>query len=180
MGIKNNKFFLRLYDRRLENIDPHDPNLSIEEQALVFNEVVRNPFYYIREVVRIPVAGGVVPYELQRGNLALTFCMLNNLNIIMLLPRQHGKTIGSIVMYSWLYLFATKNSNMIFVNKELADAKLNLDRLKDIINELPPYLVFTHKDNVDNKEMISNAMNGNDIKVMGPAGNETDADKKGK
>lgn len=55
MGIKNNKFFLKLYDKDLRYIDPLDEeNLTLEQQAKIIREVKRNFWYFIREVVRIP------------------------------------------------------------------------------------------------------------------------------
>ena len=67
MDIKNNKFFLRIYDRSLSKIDPHDPNLTQEEQSKVLQECIRNPWYFIREVIRIPVPGKPKKFELHRG-----------------------------------------------------------------------------------------------------------------
>lgn len=96
MGIRNWKFMLCLYDPGLKNVDPHaindsnDPTGSIRERIAV--EAYRNIWYYIRECVRIPVEGGVpIPYELHRGNLAMTWCFANSIDFSATQPRQTGK-----------------------------------------------------------------------------------------
>jgi hypothetical protein len=73
IGIKNNKFFLILFDKDLANVDPYDPKIPLFMKQKIFIECQRNFFYYIREVVRVQSQGGpYVRYKLDRGNLALT------------------------------------------------------------------------------------------------------------
>ena len=143
-GIRNNKFFLILYDRDLAGVDPRDPRLNETMKAKVLRECMINVWYFIREVVRIPVQGGDVGggsrYKLNRGNLALTFGFILNWNMFLELPRQHGKTISAIVFYLWVYNFGTTNSEMMFMNKKHDDSKMNLARLKEIRDALPRYL----------------------------------------
>lgn len=57
-GIKNYKFILKLYDEKLQGVDPHDKNLSLEMQARIQREVTINYWYYIRECILIPSTGG--------------------------------------------------------------------------------------------------------------------------
>ena len=132
-GIKNHRFFLALYDRRLVGVDPRDPHLPMELKAAIANECAHNFWYFIREVVRIPDQGGTVGsgkrYKLHRGNLALNFCLLNNWDIFMELPRQHGKTVSAICWYLWVFNFRTSNSEIMFMNKKHDDSKMNLRRL---------------------------------------------------
>ena len=136
-GIKNNKFMLSLFDPFLAGIDPRDPNLTIEQQARILAEIVKSPWYFLREVVKVPVSGGAVPYELHLGNLFLTWCMISNISCYLLLPRQNYKTVSACAMYLWMYGFGTTNSHMLFFNKELGDAQNNLKRVKDLQEELP-------------------------------------------
>ena len=97
-GIKNNRFFLILYDRDLAGVDPRDPTLNEMMKAKILRECMVNFWYFIREVVVIPVQGGDVgggaKYKLHRGNLAMNWGFLLNWNMFLELPRQHGKTIG--------------------------------------------------------------------------------------
>lgn len=59
-GVKNWNFMLQLYDSKLLNINPHDPNLSLEMKARIQKEVMINYWYYIREVVKINSTGGKI------------------------------------------------------------------------------------------------------------------------
>lgn len=182
LGVKNNKFFLKLYDKNLQGINPFDEDNLTEEQKLRIKiEIQRNPYYFLREIVRIPVSGGLKRFEIHRGNLALIFCMLNCINLVAILPRQHFKTITTVCCYIWIYYFATENTAILFFNKEFGDSKNNLKRFKEIYDELPSYLKApkTKKD-IDNLEYIVNGNNKNSIRAMPAATNEVDADKKGR
>src|SRR5699024_3315919 len=57
LGIKNNKFFLRLYDRDLQGVDPYSPVLPKDLQIKIFIECLINPWYWLREILRIPTDG---------------------------------------------------------------------------------------------------------------------------
>ena len=110
LGIKNNKFFLRLYDKALLDVDPFDEeHLSKEMKARIIREVKINPWYFFREIVRIPETGNLsgTMFKLHRGNLAELWCLLNNVNFILILPRQNFKTQSACAFYSYEYDFGT-------------------------------------------------------------------------
>ena len=153
-GLTNNKFFLLLYDPDLANVDPYDPRLSLMMKQKIFVECQRNFFYYCREVVRVQSQGGpYVKYELNRGNLAMNFCLLNNLNIYAEQPRQTGKTITMDVWYSWVYNFGSMNGSILYFNKKHTDSKRNLTTTKEIIKNLPPYLRMDQAFGTDGKKL---------------------------
>ena len=54
LNITNNKFFLRIYDKKLIDIDPFSENLTYEQKARILKEIKINPWYFIREIIRIP------------------------------------------------------------------------------------------------------------------------------
>lgn len=185
-GIKNNRFMLALIDPDLAGIDPHDKNLSPIMKQKVFRECLANYWYFLREVVRIPDSGstgGGVRYKLHRGNLALNFCMMLNLNIFLELPRQQGKTISALCRYLWIFNFGTTNSEMAFMNKKMDDSKLNLARMKEIRNALPSYLQMAEMITYDGKrvrasntvESLSHPSNGNKIRAVASARNKAHA-----
>lgn len=187
IGCKNNKFMLTLYDKDLAGVDPYDPKLTLIQKQKVFRECLCNFWYFIREVVRIPdqgAVGGGVKYKLHRGNLALNFCMMLNLNIFLELPRQHFKTISAICRYLWLYNFGTSNSEISFMHKKLEESKMNLDRLKEIRDLLPSYLQLSQQFSQDGKkklkptntaEKIVHPLNSNKIKTVPSARNKVAA-----
>lgn len=165
LGIKNWFFMLQLYDPTLTTIDPFaidlktkHTSLSQDQIARVVNECVRNPWYYLREISRIPDQGGTaVPYKANRGNIAQAYCILRGLDSWLELVRQKGKTQSALAIQAWAYNFGTTNSEFIFVNKDGDNAKTNLRRLTDQINLLPEYLQF--KSIVDEEGVRTKARN---------------------
>ncbi len=176
-GIRNNKFFLILYDSDLLGINPRDPRLNLFMKRKILAECMRNFWYFIRAVVQIPVQGGEVGggihYLLTRANLAMNFCFVLNWNIFLEIPRQNGKTVSALCWYLWVFLFGTRNSKMLFLNKKLDDSKSNLQTLKDIREALPDYLRMNSEYGLNGKklkpknnaETISNLSNNNLIKT---------------
>lgn len=178
-GKKNNKFMLVLLDPDLAGINPHDKRLNALMQTKVLREVMNNYWYFIREVVRITDSGstGGAKYKLNRGNLALSFCMSLNLNVFLELPRQQGKTVSALCRYLYLFNFGTTHSNIAFLNKRLEESKENLQRMKDMREALPSYLrmdtILTPDGKVmkatNNVQSLAHITNGNRIKAIASA-----------
>lgn len=181
-GIKNYKFFLYLEDEGLQGVDPYDENLSIEMQLRIKNEVMNNYWYFLREVLVLPEAGGFVHFQLSKLNLALSYCSELDLNTFIEAPRQSGKTIGIQSRMEWVVNYGTINSLIAFQNKKVDDGKTNLKRFKDISSCLPHYL----RDHLDDKKDTKNQMyyeinsNGNKVKVLSTATTEQGADGLGR
>jgi len=184
-GVKNNKFMLALYDESLIGVDPFSPNLTEAQKIAIFRECALNKWYYLREVVRVPVDGIIegIPYKLNMGNLTLSYLKSKNLNQIVILPRQHGKTLGQIIDDSWIMLFAGTNTNIIYSNKEFKDSKKNLKIFKDIRDRLPQFIVSfisNRKSDKDNEEYKLIANRNNTLKAMAAANSDDAADKLGR
>ena len=109
-GRKNWKFFLLLLDEDLVGVNPYDPNLSDAMKFKIQKEVINNYWYYIREVIKIPEAGGYTTYRLNKLNLAISYCMSMNLNCFIEGPRQSGKTVGINIRYTWIDLVPSKSN----------------------------------------------------------------------
>lgn len=183
LGIKNNMFFLKLYDPDLEHVDPHSPYLTEQQIIKIINECIINPWYFLRECVRIPDQGGNgIPYQLNRANLAATFCFLNGIDHYLVIPRQKGKTQSTIAILDWAFLFGTTNSEFMFINKRQEDANNNLDRLKQQRDLLPPYMrmkeVITEEGKIekgqDNVKSLTNPVTNNKI-VTKPSARSVEA-----
>lgn len=180
-GIRNNNFFLCLFDEELVGVDPYDPNLSDTMKLKVQNECMNNYWYFIREIVKIPEAGGFTFYKLNKLNLATSFCMDLNLNTFTEGPRQSGKTIGVLIRYVWVYHFGTINSQMAFSNKRLDDSQLNLKRFNNIFEMLPDYLKsHVSPNDRNNLDYIESAENGNSIKALSSPTTKQNADQLGR
>lgn len=181
-GIKNWNFFLVLFDEELVGVDPYDENLSMAMKLKIQREVINNYWYFIREVIKIPEAGGFTFYKLNKLNLATSFCMDLNLNEFIEGPRQSGKTIGVLCRYVWVYHYGTINSQMAFSNKKLDDSILNLKRFNNIFEMLPDYLK-AHTDSTkdkSNQTYIECFSNKNNIQAMSSPVTKAAADQLGR
>ena len=181
IGIKNYRFMLALLDPDLANVNPHDPNLPLAYKYKILAEVRNNFWYYLREVVRIPAAGEPSKFILNRGNMAFLYLATMNINTILIMPRQTGKTIGAAAFYAYVYNFRTTNTQISLLNKEAKDTRLNLSRIRDIRDLFPSYLRFDAKfSEVNGKKVqvpntatfMENAVNHNKLKTYSRAKNE--------
>ena len=195
LGIKNNAFFLKLYDKGLQGIDPHGPItvMSNELCQRIMAECMRNIWYFLREVCRIPDQGNSkgIPYKLNRANLAATWCFVNNIDHYLTIPRQVGKTQSILANLDWAYLFGTTDSSFAFFATSQELASENLDRLKKQRELLPTYLrlrqdcvidaVLGTRDNeIDNIRKIYNPLNKNTIVTKPKASSKEAAIKLGR
>lgn len=191
-NIKNDKFFLAIYDPGLMGVDPRDPNISREMAVRILRECTINFWYFIREIVRIPVEGGAVDggarYKLHRGNLAMNYLFVHNYDMFVDLPRQHFKTISALVWYLWVYNFGSSNTNMMFINMKHEYAKDNLKKMKNIRAALPEFLqmdaLFDRDGNriktPNTVETMQHPANHNVIKTLPAARSKSQAEGAGR
>lgn len=183
-GVKNYYFMLKLYDETLVGVDPYDPNLTPEQKVRIYTEIRKNKWYFLREVYRLQDPGNDsgIPYRLNVGNLAQSFCQINNINFISLLPRQVGKTQGVLADITWITLFATNNSEIIFMNKQFPDAIENGKRYQTNRDLLPRWLkdIVYDRQDTNNLEKIRVYKLKNEIKIKPAATSVDQAEKLGR
>ena len=180
LGIKNFYFMLEICDTSLIGVNPYQcdkeghTTLSRDQISRIMLECTRNPWYFLREVCRIPDQGGTsIPYRANRGNIAQSWCITKGLDSWLCLPRQQGKTESALAFQVWMYLFGTSNSMFIFVNKDGDNAKNNLRRFQSQIDLLPEYMRCESIVTEDGKRTkakknateMANPINLNSIKV---------------
>lgn len=194
LGIKNNKFFLVLRDPSLQGVDPYSPVLPKDMQIKIFIECLINPWYWLREILRIPVdgmpieVGGGTQYQIDRANVASWYCFLNGFDHMVNKPRQRGKTQDCLAQFNYAYHFANMASTALFFNKDQDQANINLYRLKCQRDMMPSYLqmrmVMTDNGKfdkgIDNTKSIRNPVNNNIIMTMGKATSKESAMKLGR
>ena len=175
---------LELYDEDLVGVNPRDKNLSTEMKFKIYRECCRNYWYFIREVILIPADGAEIPYELNLGNFTMSYIKLENRNFILILPRQHGKTMGEVVFDVWNLCFVTKNTNIVYLNKGKGDAVKNLKLFRDVKSLLPVWMlemfIEDPKADIDNQENKLIAKRNNTLKVVSPGSDPDAADKAGR
>ena len=156
LGVKNNKFFLSLLDKDLRGVNPHDlQDDSLELKQRIAYECKRNPFYFLREVIRVTASGsGGVPYILNRANLAQAWLFFNSIDSFLVMPRQIGKTIGTACLQSWFIYIAAMFCNWGMFCKGIKLQNENVDRLKKLRDALPKWLLHQTTDDTNNKEGI--------------------------
>lgn len=143
-GVKNCTFFLYMNDPSLEFVNPFDEkNLTDDLKKRIIVECTTNPWYFIRECVLIP-ASGIVRYELNLGNLAFTWAVLNNLSVYMVLPRQCGKTFAAAVAILWFTYFGGRNTDSMLYAQTDKNIDNNLGRIRTLRQNLPSYLNLHH------------------------------------
>lgn len=188
LGIKNNKFFLVIYDRSLIGVDPFSEALPLSTKLRIIVECMRNPWYWLREICRVPQDGSAIEpgggseFMIDRTSAAAWYCFINHIDHYLCKPRQTGKTHCALSEIDYGYTFGCKSSTILFANKDAENNKMNLYRLKCHRDMLPRYMQMkTTLDMVGNlvKEKnsvttIRNPVNNNSIKLL-PRANSKDS-----
>ena len=141
LGCKNNKFMLGIYNKDLIDIDPYSYNLSLEQKMEIILECIRNPWYFFRKVVRIPVQGGITKYGLKvnRATLLQNYCNINNINYIVHAPRTQGIELTALMNELYNYIFGY-SIHIQLSSRKVEDCKLQIYRFKELFKNLPDYM----------------------------------------
>lgn len=174
MGIRNHAFPLALINPELEDIDPHDPLLTREQILAIGFEISINPWYYFREVAKVPAQSGITtnPVEANRGNIALWWYFFNHVTVFLIQIRQTGKSFSTDLLTSLLLNVLCKNTKINLLTKDDKLRRENIGRIKDIMGALPYYLQLQTRSDADNGEEITVNVNGNHFKTHLPQMNK--------
>lgn len=175
MGIKNNAFHLSLLDPRLQGVDPHSPDLTDDEKLWIIQECQLNPWYSIREVIRLPPQSGPnpTPYIADRSLIALFWCYYNHIDIGMVKPRQTGKSVGMDALSTQLMALECFSNNIQLITKDSQLRRINVRRLRSMIELLPPYIMPLTASDADNNEVVTVMGRGNNFETaVGQAAKE--------
>lgn len=156
MGVRNYAFLLTLLNPSLRGVDPHSPNLTPEQMQAIGIECRYNPWYLLREVIRIP-GSEPIPYIANRGNIALTWSFLNHIDFILIQPRQTGKSVSTdCIMVGLIQFWFPRKASIGMVTKDDSLRRSNVDRIKEIRDLLPGYLYRRNRTDADNQHEITN------------------------
>lgn len=184
LGVTNNLWPLALHDRRLVGVDPFDEdNLTLEMKALITRECFENPWYYFREIARIPVQGSMIPSPVKanRGNIALWWCYFNHVTTFLIQPRQTGKSVNIASLDRYLLNFGLVHSSIHALTKEDQLRRNDIERLKEYEEVLPSYLRrSTPKKDPNNQEYIYLSSVDNKYESHVPRNDEKGAYKVGR
>lgn len=183
MGLENHAFILALTQPELQGVDPFDPTLSTQMRSKIALEARVNPWYYLREIVRIPIKGSAEPspFIANRANIALMWCFLMHIDIMLIMPRQFGKSVGSDCNTQWVVQIAGTNQSVQLLTKDRELRSKNIERLKAMRSELPWYLnFFDPAIDADNKEEITCMHFKNTLSAAVSQKSPNDAEKVGR
>ena len=162
MGIKNHAFLLALHNPDLEFVDPFDPNLTLDEKEMIAEEVAENPWYFFREILRIPAKGTVegIRFQANRGNIAFIWLFMQHITTMIIMPRQTGKSVVADSTNVYLLIAGGSNIATLIVTKDNNLRVSNIERLKGMFELLPAFLNLRTKQDSNNTENITiNALN---------------------
>ncbi len=183
MGVKNDAFCLALLNPALQGVNPFDPDLTLEMFTMIALECANNPFYYMREVARVPPQSGgdAVPFEGNRGNVALFWSYFNHIMTFLIQIRQTGKSLSTDLLMGLLLNFMCRNTEINLLTKDEILRKTNIERLKKCLDELPPALQQRNpRTDTNNTEAITINSLGNIYKTHVPQSSEKGAYKLGR
>lgn len=181
LKVNNWKFHLALMQPELSGVDPYNPDLDITTKAKIAYECKYNPWYYFREVARIPQSGAVPSKFLaNRGNIALYWSFFNHINFGLLQPRQTGKSVSTdVLMVGLMFIWGYKTTiNLITKDAKLRDA--NIERLKEMRDLLPDYIDMVDRNDADNSELLTCLRLKNRYKTAVARNDKLAADKLGR
>jgi hypothetical protein len=157
MRIKNHAFILALVNQELKGIDPHDPNLTASQVSAIVAECKINPWYFFREVVRAPGQSGedARPFQANRANIALIWSFFNHALFTLIQPRQTGKSFSTDCLMRLLMNVLCKDIEISLLTKNDDLRRKNIQRLKDIGDELPSYIQQKRAADPNNGEQLA-------------------------
>ena len=182
MGIRNHAFMLALVDKSLKGVDPHDPNLSLEVLGKIAKEQTINPWYWFREVARVPSIGGGNPGYLiaNRGVIAALWCYFNHVTAYLVQPRQTGKSLAMELLIVYLCEVGCRKTKIGLLTRSERLRTSTLEKIKETDSCLPAALNFQRKDDARNTFRYTVNALGNRFTAYLPSGSEKTADALGR
>jgi len=165
-GVKNYLFLLALHNPKLENIDPHSKNLTLEEKMMISREISINKWYYFREVARAPASSGQLedtPFLANGGSIAVIWGFFAEIADLILHEqiRQTGKSFTARHIARGLLSYWTFNTEIGLFTKDNPLRVDTIESLKKIEESIPPWIRFTSKKDVNNSQSITCLRNKN-------------------
>ena len=158
MGIQNHYFFLALLQPELEHVNPYANDLDERTKARIIIECKYNPWYFFRECLKVPAAGGTVSdFLLHRGNLAAIWSFLNDIDFGLIMPRQTGKTYVSQSIIAYLLYVLADHITIGHFDKDTPNCANIIRAVKDLRDGMPKWMYQKTAQDTDRKESISYA-----------------------
>ena len=182
MGVSNNSFHLSLLDPVLKDVNPHDTSLPLEIKARIIREAKENPWYFFREIVKVPVSGSVNSslFRGDRGNIAAYWLFFNHIITLYVVQRQTGKTVMLSALMFYLLNLGSINTLVNLLTKDSSLKAETLGKIKGLFEELPEYINFSNKKDIFNTEEIKLRQLNNSLRGSLSSPSPKQADKIGR
>lgn len=182
MGVKNNCFHLALLQEELRYVDPHAKDLSEDLKVRIILEVRHNPWYYFREIARVPAQAGAQEesFRANRGNIAAFWLYFCHIDFCLIQPRQTGKSFSIDTLVVYLMFVSMRNSYVSALTKDNELRVANVERIKAIRDTLPAYLNSKTKADCDNTQMVECNKYGNTYSTNVSQNSESAANNMGR
>lgn len=156
LGIKNHAFMLALMDPTLEDVDPLDEeNLTENQKDRIVLEIMTNPWYFFREILRLPASGGATTYmDANRANIPLIYFFLCHIFIILIQIRQTGKSATTDAIKAYALYFGTLRTCITFLTNSNRNRLESVERIRTYESLFPSYLRMISSDDINNQERI--------------------------
>ena len=161
MGIQNYCFHLILLNPALRGVDPHSETLTTDQKIAINTEVHYNPWYYFREVARVPNGNNPLKFNLTRPSLALLWCFFCGIDFVLIMPRQIGKSMTGFFLIDWLINHYYSNATMFLFTKDPLLRHEAIEAIKKINILKPPYVSPQTKYDDNNTVSFSCKARGN-------------------
>lgn len=182
-GVEHWFFPLVLLNPALQGVDPHSEDLTLEQKAMIIDEIDNNPWYYLREVVVDKGAGVTfedICFKANRANIAAMWLLLANIDYIQIQPRQTGKSFGADVNTLWLVYFKYRDTQVNIITKDDTLRQSNVIRLRKLRDGWPDYLSRNTKKDAMNQQQMTCHMLRNVLNVHVGRSSDKDAEKLGR
>lgn len=178
MGIKNCDFFLALYNPSLDGVNPYDPKLDVETKIAIAVEARYNPWYTLREIIRVPQKGNPVPVHVRpnRSIVALHWCFFVHQDAFIIQPRQTGKSLGSEALETSLQCVIGRSTYITHLTRSDDLRVETIAKLKAMRDALPDYInPHNPKTDPDNQSMLEVKAYSNKLLTAVPRSSEDQA-----
>lgn len=181
MGVRHWYFPLALLQPVLAQYDPHDPNLPEDIKLLMILECEKNPWYFLREVLRVPANSGkgTFPLRANRGNIAMFWSSFNSFTTYVQQIRQTGKSLNIRALVTGFHHFWGRNStHILFTKGDLRKGEIK--QYKDMRELLPPWMWYLTKKDSDNSFEFTTDYRKNITRTYVPQGDPVSANNVGR
>lgn len=137
---------MQLYNKNLNGYK----NINDLNEREVFEECVKNPWYFFRNVFKFNSFDGPKNYDVNIGTYCIIDAFINNIGLIQYIPRQKGSTTTLIGIFIYIKYFTKYTAEY----KTRDPYMINM-RIKECEDLIPKKLLDYAQNNIDNMDLPS-------------------------